>query len=274
MGFGVQLIGWEVEFCEMFVNHGLHLIRFDNRDIGLSTHCGDCEVDLAAIAKGDLTSVPYTLDDMADDAVAVLDELGIPAAHVLGTSMGGMIAQLTAIRHPTRVRSLESIMSTTGDRTVGRASPAALASLRIEVDDTREGNMEAAIQRGEALRGGGFPFDGAMLAQRAAKAFDRSYDPPSRIRQQAAVLSARDRTVELGRITVPTVVIHGEADPLVDVSGGIATAKAIPNSKLVLIPGMGHEIPVEVRPLIVDEVIDNLSRAAARDTGQKSDQKL
>ncbi len=261
MGLGVQLTEWEPEFVQMFVDHGLHVIRFDNRDTGLSTHFHHIEPNVAAARRGDRTSAPYTLFDMADDAVALLDALGIARAHVVGASMGGMVAQTIAISHPERVLSLCSIMSGTGDPTVGRATPEALAALTAPAPIAREDVIEAAVERGKVFRGGGFPYEPERIRRRATAAYDRAHDPAGKARQQAAVIASGDRTEALRSLRVPTVVIHGEADPLATLGGGQATAAAIPDATLVVIPGMGHEFPIGARPQIVEAAIANIRRA-------------
>ncbi len=261
MGLGVQLIEWEPTFVDAFVAHGLHVIRFDNRDTGLSTHFHDIEPDVAGARRGDPSSAPYTLFDMADDAVALLDALGIERAHILGASMGGMIAQSIAIRHPNRVLSLCSIMSNPGDPNVGRPTREAFAALTAPAPDTREGVIEAAVARSKVFRGGGFPYDEERIRARATAAYDRAHDPAGKARQQSAVIATGDRTAALASVRVPTVVIHGEADPLATLGGGQATAAAIPGATLVVIPGMGHEFPEGARPMIVEAAVANIRRA-------------
>lgn len=256
MGNGTQLTSWPSEFCERFVACGFFVVRFDNRDVGLSTRFEEHEVDLAAIRAGSAPA-PYGLADMADDAVGLMEALGLASAHLLGASMGGMIAQTLAIAHPERVRSLCSLMSSTGDRSVGRGDPAALASLTAAVPDDREAAIELAVERGRLLAGPGFPFDARLARDRAARAWDRANYPAGRRRHAAAVLTQPDRTETLGGIRVPTVVIHGSADPVVSPTGGVATARAIPGAKLVIIEGMGHEVPAGAQPRIVDAVTAN-----------------
>ncbi len=247
MGTGVQMIEWDLQFVHMFVERGYHVVRFDHRDVGLSSHLGD--------------SARYTLYDLADDAVGLLDALAIEHAHLLGASLGGMVAQCIAVRHPARVLSLCSIMSTTGAAGVGTSRREAREALTASRPPTPAGAVEAALVRAQALRGGGFPFDEDMIRRRAAAAFDRMEYPEGRARQLAAVLATGDRTDTLHTVTAPTVVIHGDADPLIHLSGGEATAAAIPGARLVVIPGLGHELPAAAWPLIVDAFAQNATRA-------------
>jgi pimeloyl-ACP methyl ester carboxylesterase len=247
MGTGVQMTEWDTDFVEMFVTHGFHVVRFDHRDVGLSSRLDD--------------SARYTLFDLADDAVGLLDALDVARAHVLGASLGGMVAQCIAVRHPDRVLSLCSIMSTTGAPGVGTSRREAREALIGPRPTSRDGVMDAAAARGRILRGGGFPFDEEMIRRRAGAAFDRAEYPAGRARQVAAVLATGDRTDALRSVRVPTVVIHGDADPLVHLSGGQATAAAIPGARLVVIPGMGHELPAAAWPLIVEAFATNAARA-------------
>ncbi|MGD9995680.1 MAG: alpha/beta fold hydrolase [Ilumatobacteraceae bacterium] len=248
MGTGVQMTEWEPEFVAMFVEQGFHVVRFDHRDVGLSSRCDD--------------AVRYTLDDLADDAAGLLEALGIDRAHILGASLGGMVAQCLTIRHPRLVLSLCSIMSTTGAPGVGTSRKDARDALIGPRPTTRDGVVDAAVTRGRILRGGGFPFDEDMIRRRAGAAFDRAEYPAGRARQVAAVLASGDRTDALRSVRVPTVVIHGDADPLVHLSGGEATAAAIPDARLVVIPGMGHELPAGAWPLVVEAFAENATRAA------------
>jgi pimeloyl-ACP methyl ester carboxylesterase len=246
-GFSVQLIAWDDDFCRMIVERGFRLIRFDNRDVGLSTK---------------YTRGTYSLDDMAEDARGLLDWLGVPRAHVVGQSMGGMIAQLLAIRHPTRVRTLCSIMSTTGEPSVGGATPQALAALMRPPPTSREEAIERIEEILKVIGSTGFPLDFARIRDRAARSFDRCFYPLGATRQLLAVQTAPPRTEALRKLRMPTLVIHGEADPLVSVTGGKATAAAIPGSELLIFPGMGHELPRPLWPQLVDAIARNTQRAA------------
>jgi pimeloyl-ACP methyl ester carboxylesterase len=238
MGMGFQLVHWPDAFCAELASAGFHVVRFDNRDAGRSTH----------------VETPYTLDDMADDAIALMDALDISAAHVVGASLGGMIAQTMAVRHPARVRSLASLMSTTGARGVGRTSPRVLlAALRRRRDP-----VERRVQLFELIGSTGFEQDVAWLRAVSRVAAER--DPEARAgrrRQHRAFRRAGDRTAALGTITAPTVVIHGTADRMCAPSGGRATAAAIPGARLELIEGLGHDLPPGAWPRIISVVVEN-----------------
>ncbi|MEV4640036.1 alpha/beta hydrolase [Actinoplanes sp. NPDC049548] len=262
MGLGAQLIDWPQEFCELLVGQGLYVVRFDNRDTGLSTILDELGVpDLTALRSGDPSSVPYLLADMAADTAGLLDELGIARAHVVGASLGGMVAQQLAIDHPERVASLCSIMSTTGDRAVGRPTPQAAALLGRPPVTTREEVLANAVSGSRVIGSPGFPAAEEELLRRASAKYDRSYRPLGTLRQYAAVLASPDRTPGLRQVRVPTLVIHGEDDPLVDVSGGRATAAAVPDARLLTVPGMGHDLPRALWPRIVEAIAGNVRRA-------------
>ena len=263
MGLGVQMLGWDAEFCRLLAAEGFHVVRFDNRDVGRSTSYEGPAPDWMALSAGDASSATYLLDDMADDTAKLLDHLGIDAAHVVGASLGGMIAQALALRHPERVLSLTSFMSTTGDRAVGQAHPRAMSVLFDPPPSDREAIAEWAVRNWRVIGSPGFEPDEEALRERARRSFDRGYNPKGVGRQLAAVLASGDRTDELAKLRVPTLVIHGEADPLIDVSGGRATATAIPGAKLILIPGMGHDLPRQLWPRFVEEIVANAREAAA-----------
>jgi pimeloyl-ACP methyl ester carboxylesterase len=260
MGIGTQLDGWDLGFCDGLVDAGFFVIRFDNRDVGLSDRMPG-QPDIAAIRGGDLRTLPYTLDDMAADAVGVLDALGIERAHVLGASMGGAVAQHLALQWPERVLSLCSIMSSTGDPSVGRADPAVLELMRRPAPSTREGVIEAAVERSRVLAGGGFPFDEGAARARATAAYERAHLPDGRLRQQAAAIATVDRTPALRELRVPTVAIHGSDDRLVAISGGQATAAAVPGAWLETIHGMGHGIVPGAWTQIINAIRRNADRA-------------
>ncbi|MEX5716793.1 alpha/beta fold hydrolase [Geodermatophilus maliterrae] len=265
MGLATQMIGWPEELCRMLADHGLHVIRFDNRDIGLSTHLHTAGVpDVLAVMGGDRSSVPYALADMADDAAGLLDALGLDDAHVVGASMGGMIAQLLATRHPQRVRSLTSIMSTTGDPAVGAPAPSAVGVLLAPPATDRESAVQRAVAAFRVVGSPGFEFDEAGVRERAGLAFDRAHDPAGVSRQLAAVLTTPDRTADLARVEVPTLVVHGAQDPLVDVSGGRATAAAVPGAELLVVEGMGHDLPRAVLPQLAERISALVARADGR----------
>jgi pimeloyl-ACP methyl ester carboxylesterase len=261
MGLGAQMITWEDELCELLAGRGFFVVRYDNRDVGLSTYLDHLPPpDLAAIATGDQATVPYRLPDLADDAVGLLDALGIAKAHVVGASMGGMIVQQLAIDHPDRLLSITSIMSTTGDRAVGRSEPWALAVLTRPPATTREQAIADSVEGYRRIGSPGYPDDEAFLLAKATLHFDRARHPVGTLRHAAAVMASGDRTARLRSVRLPALVVHGDADPLINVSGGKATAEAIPDAELLVLPGMGHNLPRPVWP----ELADAITRTAAR----------
>jgi pimeloyl-ACP methyl ester carboxylesterase len=265
MGLGGQLIAWDADFCNRLAAHGFRVIRFDNRDVGLSTKIEAGPVpDIMAVIQGDRSSVSYSLEDMAADATGLLDALGIEKAHIVGVSMGGMIAQVVAIDHPDRVLSLASIMSTTGDPSVGAPTPEAMAVLMRPPPQERDDVIAGEVETHKAIGSPGFPVDEERTRRRAAAAYDRSFYPQGVARQVAAVVAASDRTEGLSHIDVPTVVIHGTADPLVTPSGGEATAKAVPGPELIMVEGMGHELPPGAWETVVEAVVRNAAKAGSR----------
>lgn len=244
MGAGAQMINWPEGFCLELANLGLHLIRFDNRDAGHSTHFSDGPVpDFKGIQSGDFSTVPYTLSDMAADTVGLMDVLGYESVHLIGASMGGMIAQTIAIEYSHRVRSLTSIMSTTGNHAVGQPDYSVLGNLGSPPYDDREAYIKWQIQSRKAIGSPKYPLDEKDIAQRAGLAWERDHDPLGMMRQAVAVIKSGDRTEQLHNIKIPTLVIHGENDKMIDISGGRATAAAIPKSKLLTFDGMGHDLP-------------------------------
>jgi pimeloyl-ACP methyl ester carboxylesterase len=267
-GLGAQLTSVEDGLCQELASRGFLIIRYDNRDAGLSTWFDDAPpVNLAAIWSGDHASLAYTLEDMADDAVAVLDAVGVEAAHVVGISLGGMIAQLLATRHPARVRSLASIMSTTGNRAVGQPTGEAASVLVASMPGEREEFIEQAVANTRAISAGTvYPFDEEAVRCGAARGYDRAYHPKGTGRQFAAILAAGDRTAALGQIRVPTLVVHGEEDRIIGVSGGEATAAAIPGARLLRVPGLGHELPPGFWPTLTDALVENADRADGAST--------
>lgn len=265
MGVGAQLIAWPDGFCDELVRRGLHLIRFDNRDVGESTHLsGAPPPDMAAALAGDHSSVSYTLSDMAADAVGLLDALGIDSAHVVGASMGGYIAQTIAFEHPRRVRSLTSMMSTTGDPSVGQPHAEVLRVLYGAPPASREEMVQRTVEVSRVTGSPGFAPDLEVVADRAGRAFDRAFDLPGMTRQAVAVIASGDRTPRLRSLDVPALVIHGADDRLTDVSGGRATAAAIPGAELVVIDGMGHDLPRELWPQLATKIAENVERGEAR----------
>jgi pimeloyl-ACP methyl ester carboxylesterase len=244
MGGGAQMIMWPEGFCDELVNRGLQAIRFDNRDAGLSTHFTNAPIpDFKAAMAGDYSSVSYTLSDMAADTAGLMDALGFDSVHLVGASMGGMIAQMIAINYPERVRSLTSMMSNTGAPNVGLPDFAAIGDLGAPPQDDRQGYIQWQLKALKAIGSPRYPFDEKAMAERSGRAWDRDHDPLSMLRQSVAVLKSGDRTEPLRSLHVPTLVIHGDSDKMCDVSGGRATAEAIPGADLVIYEGMGHGFP-------------------------------
>ncbi len=263
MGLGGQLTSWPPGFVDLLVERGFQVIRFDNRDSGLSTiHDGPAptrrQTFLASVLRR-RTDVPYRLTDMADDAAGLLRALGVGPAHVVGMSMGGMIAQTLTLAHPELVRSLTSVMSNTGNRRGGTA-PSLLAKLPRLITEDRDQAVEKSVALFRAI--GGDEFDEATHRESAKADVARSYQAEGTARQTAAIMAGPDRTELLSAITAPTLVIHGLADPLVLPSGGIATAEAIRESRLLMFPGMGHSLPPSRWEEIVDAIVTNAERAA------------
>ncbi|MFX1551697.1 MAG: alpha/beta fold hydrolase [Promethearchaeota archaeon] len=266
MGLGAQMIRWDVEMCEKLVEQGFFVIRFDNRDVGLSTKFEKAgEPDLLklfmAFQRGEKVEAPYTLNDMADDAVGLLDFLNIEKAHICGASMGGMIAQVIAYRHPSRVLSLTSIMSSTGNPDLPQPKPQALQVLLKPVPEGRDAIIEDGVNRLRIIHGSGFPFDEKKARKLVEASYDRSNYRPGFTRQIVAVLATGNRKSALGSIKVPTLVIHGSDDPLMPAVGGKDTAEAIPGAKLLIIEGMGHSLPIEVWPRVLKAFVENASKA-------------
>ncbi|MCE9651165.1 MAG: alpha/beta fold hydrolase [Parvibaculum sp.] len=266
MGLGAQLTMWPAELCNELVARGYRVIRFDNRDVGLSTKFDaagmpDMAVIFGALMSGQPAKSAYSLDDMAADAMGLLDALDIGRAHIVGASMGGMIAQLVAINHPDRVLSLTSIMSTTGNPGLPQAKPEAMAVLMTPAP---EGDIEAAISRGinawQTIGSPGYPTDEKILREWVGRDAKRSLYPVGTARQMAAIVANGDRREKLKKLKVPAVVLHGGDDPLVPVEGGKDTAANIPGAELVVVPGMGHDFPIA----LVKTFADAISKATAR----------
>ncbi len=264
MGLATQMLGWPDGFCAALADRGWWVVRYDNRDVGLSTHLHDAPLpDLGAAMAGDTSSASYTLADLAQDAVGLLDALRLPSAHVVGASMGGMVAQELAIRHPERVRSLTSIMSTTGDRAVGAATQEATAVLLAPPATTREEAVERTLRVYGVIGSPGHELDERALRERAELSWERGHDTAGAGPQQLAVLASPDRTPALRELRVPTLVLHGADDALVDVSGGRATAAAVPGAELVVLDGWGHDVPRALWPELVERISAHAARAEA-----------
>jgi len=260
---GDQLVSWPAMFLHTLAIAGYHVVTFDNRDTGLSTHLTgkpNLEAVRAAVAAGRTPVVPYRLAEMAEDAVGLLDAIGVVSAHLVGMSMGGAIAQTVALDHPARVRSLTSTMASTGDPAVGQPSTAAARTLLRAPPRDREGAVAAAVAMRAGLATAG-AFDADAAAVQAGWEYDRSFSPDGRGRQLAALWASPDRTARLGGVRTRTLVIHGTADPMVAVSGGRATAAAIPHARLVEVAQMGHDLPEIHWPQLLGEIIDHVAAA-------------
>lgn len=263
MGLGGQLVAWSMDWVTRFTDLGFRVIRFDNRDIGLSDKMPEPPPSMwrlvASVFSPKLAKSSYRLSDMADDAVGLLDHLDIERAHVVGVSMGGMIAQSIAIGHPDRVASLTSIMSNTGDRRNGRPHWKLLRRLAKGIPHTAEEAAESGMDTFRAISGP--HFDEAEVRELGRMALERNFDADGTARQTMAISASPDRTDALGDVTAPTLVIHGLVDPLVMPSGGIATAKAVPGARLLMFPDMGHDLPRVHWNEIVDAIVTNTRRA-------------
>ncbi len=262
MGLGTQMIAWDETFCGMLAERGFRVVRFDNRDIGRSTKIESAGVPRRAdMIVGRRASAPYLLRDMAADTVGLMDHLGIDSAHVVGASMGGMVAQTLAIEHPERLRSLVSMMSNTGSRWTGMPSRKAMAVLLGRPPHGREAAIERAVKTFGVIGSPGYPFEEERVRQIAGRSYDRGHSAAGVLRQLHAISASGDRTQALRAVRTPTTVIHGNRDPLVRPAGGRATARAIPNARLKLIDGMGHDLPRRLWPVFVEEIATNAARA-------------
>lgn len=262
------MIMWEDGFCDLLAQQGLRVIRFDNRDVGLSSkfdEAGESNLmEAFTNPQGNVElNVPYTLDDMADDAVGLLDALGIENAHILGISMGGMIAQTIAIRHPSLTRSLISVASGPGDPSLPQGTPEAMMALLAPAPSERSAYVEHLVSLFRVVDGSEYLSDEKVMRQLFERCFDRCFHPQGMARHAVAVTVAADRTEALRAVTAPTLVIHGSEDPLLPIEQGRATAEAVPGAELLIIEGMGHSLPAGVWPLLVDAVAAHARRAAA-----------
>jgi pimeloyl-ACP methyl ester carboxylesterase len=261
MGLGTQMIAWQEDFCRDLAARGFHVVRFDNRDIGHSTHLHGPPPTVRQLLLRSRSAAHYKLSDMAEDAAGLLRELELSPAHVIGASMGGMIAQTLAARHPKRVRSLTSIMSNTGARTNGQPALKLYPFFLRRPAAGREQYVTHFERLFDAIGSRGLPREPEEIRELAAISYERDHDPAGPGRQLAAILASGDRTSELRRIEAPALVVHGTADPLVRPSGGRATAKAIKGAKLLTIDRMGHDMPRAIWPQLIDAIAENAGRA-------------
>ena len=266
MGLGGPMGWWTNDFCKQLAREGFYVIRYDNRDTGRSTKLRQHRVTKKLLVKAFLgrAKAPYGLSDLAEDAFGLLDHLGIKRANLAGVSMGGMIIQTMAIAHPERVLSLTSIMSTTGNRKVGWQHPRLFPSLLGSTGSTRESYVEASLKSARLIASPAYPSDEARDRARAIETYDRGWSASGVGRHMLAVLTQPDRTRDLSRLDIPTTVIHGLRDPLVNPSGGRATANAILGSEFISIAGMGHDLPVQLYDTFIDAITRTAGRAAAK----------
>jgi pimeloyl-ACP methyl ester carboxylesterase len=267
MGLGTQMLAWQEDFCRELAARGLHVVRFDNRDIGRSTHVTGRPPSVPQLLRRSSRAARYTLGDMADDALGLLRELDLVPAHVIGASMGGMIAQVLAARHPRAVRSLVSIMSNTGSIRNGQPTLRVYPVLLRRPPHGREAFIAHMEHVFAVIGSPGLPRNAEDLHALAAASYDRDHDPEGPGRQLAAIIASGNRTAELRRISAPTLVVHGAADPLVAPSGGRATALAIPGAELMTIEGMGHDLPRAAWPGLIDAIAAHALRADGRANG-------
>jgi pimeloyl-ACP methyl ester carboxylesterase len=265
MGLATQMLAWDETFCGLLAARGFRVVRFDNRDIGRSTKLVSAGVPRRVdMMLGRSASAAYLLRDMAADTVGLMDHLELDSAHVAGASMGGMIAQTMAIEHPERVRSLVSIMSNTGSRWTGMPSRKAMAVLMGRPPRGRDAAVERAVKTFGVIGSPGYPFEEERIRQIAGRSYDRGHSAAGVLRQLHAVTASGDRTKALRGVRVPATVIHGTRDVLVRPAGGRATARAIPNARMKLIDGMGHDLPRQLWPVFTEEIADTAARASAR----------
>ena len=265
MGLGSQMVLWDEDFCRQLASKGYLVIRFDNRDMGLSTKFNqmsipDPTVVTEALERGEIPWLPYTLEDMAGDAIALLKVLGVGRAHIVGESMGGMIGQIMAVRYPQHLRTLTSIMSSTGASDLPPPKGEVLEILYAPFPTDRIGYIKAFVRAFEALSGPKMPVEPARARKWAEESFDRGLNPPGVARQYAAILAAGDRTADLRTVSVPTLVVHGDADPLMRIECGRATVRAIPGAKLKIIKGMGHALPEAAWAQVIEAIVNHAAQ--------------
>lgn len=264
MGLSTQMIGWDEEFCEMIARQGFFVVRFDNRDIGLSTKLDFPPPTVGQLVRRRFRPEQYVLSDMATDVIGLMDRLGIETAHIGGLSMGGMIAQTLAIEHPERVLSLCSMMSNTGSRRSGQPGLRVYGHFLRRVPRDREGAIAHTVALFRLVGSRGKLRDLGEIRRKVERSYDRSFSPAGGARQLAAILKSGSRSHLLGQIKVPTVVIHGTADRLISPSGGRATAAAIPGAELIMIKDMGHDLPRPLWPRITDAIVECARRGESR----------
>src|SRR3954449_4779717 len=264
MGLGTQMVAWREDFCRQLVDRGFFVIRYDNRDSGKSTSMKGRPITTREMVTRRVKQPAYTLEEMADDAVGLLDHLGIQQAHVVGASMGGMIAQHVALRYPGRVLSLTSIMSTTGHRLVGQPKLAVIPLFLSKPTGGKDEYIERAVKLFRAV-GAKHGFDEEYVREGAALAWDRGINMAGTGRQLAAITADGNRTQRLKRLAVPTLVIHGKDDRLIAPSGGRATARAIPGARLLLLDDMGHDLPRPVWPKLIGAIVENTKRGSDKE---------
>jgi len=269
MGLAAQMIAWDDDFCAQLAGRGYRVVRFDNRDIGQSTRFDragvpDVQAAFMAAMQGRPVEAPYLLSDMADDVVGLMDALDIAAAHVVGASMGGAIGQTLAIHHPERLLSFTSIMATSGAPELPPPTPEALAVLFKPTPADQAGYFESYVQTWKVLRAGSFPLDEARDLSRAGQNFSRGLNPAGVSRQLVAILASGSRKEALAAVRTPTLVIHGDVDPLVPLACGLDVAKTVPGAKLLVIKGMGHALPISMWPQIIDAIVAHAQDSHAR----------
>jgi pimeloyl-ACP methyl ester carboxylesterase len=263
MGLGAQMVAWDDEFCQSLVDRGFYVIRFDNRDVGLSTKIewdSDAMVAIMTAFSGGTVEPPYLLADMADDAIAVLDAVGVDRAHIVGASMGGMIVQSMAIAHPDRVQSMTSIMSTTGDPDVGTPNADILPQLLAPIPPDREGAIARAVEVSRII-GSPEHFEEDRARLKAERSYDRCFHPVGTMQQLVAIAASPSRSEALRTIDINTLVIHGDADPLVNVTGGERTAEVIIGAELLILEGMGHDLPSTFWASVISAITALASRS-------------
>ena len=264
MGLGTQMVAWRDDFCRQLAERRFFVIRFDNRDSGRSTSMKGRPATLRQLVTKRVKKPPYTLGDMADDATGLLDHLGIQKAHIVGASMGGMIAQHIAMRYPARVLSLTSIMATTGGRFVGQPKMAVVPLFLSRPSGGKDEYIERTVKLFRAV-GSKRRFDEEYVREGAALAWERGINMAGTGRQLAAITADGNRSKRLARVKAPTLVIHGKDDRLISPSGGKATAKAIPGARLLLVDDMGHDLPRPVWPKLIDAIVENAQRATDKE---------